>query len=97
MMPMALHELHPFTEAEIASVTEAAGIYLLFQVETPLHVEGAPDLRQRLAGEKSRFPQATHFAVETGHRSEQERAQRLAKLKEELQRVRVGWFAGSGR
>ena len=96
MMPMALHELHPLTDVEIAGVAATSGIYVLFQVETPLHVDSAANLRQRLASEKTRLPQATHFATETGHRSEQEAAQRLEKLRQELRRVRVGWFAGLG-
>lgn len=94
---MALYELHPFADSEIAGVTEEAGIYVLFQVETPLHVDGAGNLRRRLGEEKSRLPQATHFAIETGHKSPREAAKRVEKLKEELGRVRVGWFAGPGR
>ena len=94
---MALHELHPFTKAEIAGAPEEAGVYVLFQVETPLHVDGAANLRQRLISEKARVPQATHFAIETGHKSERDRAKRVEQLKQELSRVRVGWFAGPGR
>ncbi|MGE5205033.1 MAG: hypothetical protein ACM3PW_05430 [Chlamydiota bacterium] len=94
---MALYELHPFTDSEIAAAPEEAGVYVLFQVETPLHVDGAPNLRQRLISEKARVPQATHFAVETGHKSERDRAKRVEQLKQELSRVRVGWFAGPVR
>jgi hypothetical protein len=93
---MGLHELHPFTDAEIAGAPPEAGIYVLFQVETPLHVDSASNLRQRLGREKSRLPQATHFAIETGHRSPRDAAQRLETLKKELARVRRGWFAGPG-
>lgn len=94
---MALYELHPFTSAEVASAPEEAGVYVLFQVETPLHVDGARNLRQRLREEKARLPQATHFAVETGYKSEGEAAERVKTLKKELGRVRVGWFAGPER
>jgi excinuclease UvrABC nuclease subunit len=97
MMLMALHELHPYTEAEIATVPQEAGLYVLFQVENPLHVGGAANLRQQLKSEKERLPQATHFAIETGYESEREAAQRVAKVKKELSRVRVEWFAGPGR
>lgn len=94
---MALYELHPFIDGEIARAPEEAGVYVLFQVETPLHVDGARNLRQRLREEKTRVPQATHFAVETGYNSERESAKRVEKLKKELGRVRVGWFAGPER
>ena len=96
-MPMPLSELHPYTEAEVARAPQAAGVYVLFQVENPLHVDSAPNLRQRLASEKAQLPQATHFAIETGYKSEHEAAKRVEKLKQELGRVRVEWFAGSNR
>lgn len=97
MMPMALHELHPYTEAEIATVPPEAGVYVLFQVENPLHVAGAANLRQQLKSEKARLPQATHFAIETGYASEREAAKRVESVKKELGRVRVEWFAGPNR
>lgn len=94
---MALHELHPFTDAEVARAPEAAGVYVLFQVENPLHVDGAENLRDRLKAEKARLPQATHFAIETGHKTERELAERVEKVKKGLGRVRVEWFAGARR
>ena len=97
MIPMALHELHPFTDAEVAGAPEEAGVYVLFQVENPLHVDGAANLRAKLKLEKIRLPQATHFAIETGYTSEREAAKRVEKVKKELGRVRVEWFAGPGR
>ena len=97
MLVMALHELHPYTEAEIAAVPQVAGVYVLFQVENPLHVGGAANLRQRLQSEKARLPQATHFAIETGYTSEREAAKRVDSVKKELGRVRVEWFAGPNR
>lgn len=97
MMPMAVHELHPFTPAEIASAPEQPGVYVLFQVENPLHVGGAANLRRQLTSEKARLPQATHFAIETGYASERAAAKRVEQMKKELGRVRVEWFAGPGR
>jgi excinuclease UvrABC nuclease subunit len=97
MLLMALHELHPYTEAEIATVPQEAGVYVLFQVENPLHVGGAANLRQQLKSEKTRLPQATHFAIETGYASESDAAKRVEKVKNELGRVRVEWFAGPNR
>ena len=97
MMLMALHVLHPYTEAEIAFVPQEAGVYVLFQVENPLHVGGAANLRQQLKSEKGRLPQATHFAIETGYASEREAAKRVETVKKELSRVRVEWFAGPNR
>ena len=97
MLVMALHELHPYTEAEIAAVPQEAGVYVLFQVENPLLVGGAANLRQQLKSEKARLPQATHFAIETGCASEREAAKRVDSVKKELGRVRVDWFAGPNR
>jgi hypothetical protein len=94
---MTVHELHPFTEAEIRGAPEEPGVYVLFQVENPLHVGSAANLRAKLKVEKVRLPQATHFAVETGYKTELEAAKRVEKLKKELGRVRVEWFAGSDR
>jgi hypothetical protein len=94
---MALHELHPYVEAEIAAVPQEAGVYVLFQVENPLHVGGAANLRQQLKSEKALLPQATHFAIETGYASEREAATRVESVKKELGRVRVEWVAGPNR
>ena len=97
MTLMALHQLHPYTAAEIATVPQEAGVYVLFQVENPLHVGGAANLRQQLKSEKARVPQATHFAIETGYASEREAAKRVESVNKELGRVRVEWFAGPNR
>jgi excinuclease UvrABC nuclease subunit len=96
-MRMGLHELHPYTDAEIEAAPQEAGVYVLFQVENPLHVGVAANLRQQLKSEKARLPQATHFAVETGYASERQAAKRVEKVKSELGRVRVEWFAGPKR
>ncbi|HLK32417.1 MAG TPA: hypothetical protein VKT29_04965 [Terriglobales bacterium] len=92
---MGLHELHPFTDAEIETIPGEAGVYVLFQVENPLEVGGTGNLRQHLAREKKRLPQATHFAVELGYKSEPATADRVRKLLAELSRVRVRGFVGS--
>lgn len=94
---MAVHELHPFTDPEVGGTPEEPGVYVLFQVENPLHVDSAANLRAKLKTEKVRLPQATHFAVETGYKTEREAAKRVEKLRKELGRVRVEWFAGSDR
>ncbi len=94
---MALHELHPFTDAEVIRAPQAAGVYVLFQVENPLHVDSAANLRTKLKAEKLRLPQATHFAIEIGYKTERDAAKRVQTLRKELGRVRVEWFAGSYR
>ena len=94
---MALHELHPFTDAEVAGAPQQPGVYVLFQVENPLHVDSAANLHEKLKSEKARLSQATHFAIETGYKTEREAEKRVEKLRKELGRVRVEWFAGSDR
>jgi hypothetical protein len=95
MMPaMALSELHPFTEAELSTAPEAAGVYVLFQVENPIHANEADNLRVQLRKEKLDYPRATHFAVETGHADAQGRAARLQEVQAQLNRVRSKTFTG---
>jgi hypothetical protein len=36
---MSLSELHPYVEAEVATVPAASGLYMLFQVENPIHAD----------------------------------------------------------
>jgi hypothetical protein len=92
---MPLSELHPFTEAEVASVPETAGVYMLFQVENPIHANQAENLREQLRKEKCAFPRATHFAVETGHQDAGGRVARLREVQAQLSRVRSRTFVGS--
>ena len=61
---VALDELHSLTDAEIARLPGKPGIYMLFQVQIPLHADAARNLRQGLRAARSSFPRATHFAVE---------------------------------
>lgn len=91
---MALSELHPFTDVEIAGAPAAGGVYMLFQVENPIHADQAKNLRQRLREEKAKFPRATHFSVETGHADAGQRAARVAQVRAELDRVRSKTFIG---
>lgn len=91
---MPLSELHPFLESEVATVPAASGIYVLFQVENPIHAGEADDLRADLREQRRAFPRATHFSVETGHPDPTQRGERLAQVLAQLQRVRSKTFIG---
>jgi hypothetical protein len=97
MLPMALHELHPFQTAEIARLPQTAGVYVLFQVENPIHCGGAENLRRGVRSAKARFPRATHFAVETVANPHRALSQRLQAVKKELRLVRTATFIGVAR
>lgn len=88
---MPLHEFHPFSDSEIAKIPEQSGVFLIFQVEVPVHVDGAKDLRQAVRKARPLYPAATHFAVEpiqgVGAINE-----RLTALRRELNRVRSTTF-----
>jgi hypothetical protein len=88
---MPLHEFHPFSDAEIAKIPQQPGVFLFFQVEVPVHVDGAKDLRQAVRKARPLYPAATHFAVEQidGERAIRER---LKALRSELSRVRSTTF-----
>lgn len=94
MQRMALHEFHPISESEIAGVPEVAGVYVLFQLQIPLHVDGAENLRAGLAGAKGEFPGATHFSVEAVSGAKAI-ARRVSQLRQELRPVRTATFVGS--
>jgi hypothetical protein len=89
---MPLHEFHPICEGEIAKIPAQPGVYLLFQIQIPLHVDGTPNLRDALQDIKSSFPRATHFAVEQN--PEPALAERVQKLRHELKLVRAATFVG---
>lgn len=93
---MALHELHPMSDSEIAGLPQQAGVFVLFQIEVPIHVDGAANLGKALQLAKSRFPAATHFAVESA-RAGSGLSQRVTRLREELRLVRSVGFDGSKR
>ncbi|HYL16894.1 MAG TPA: hypothetical protein VEV41_27930 [Terriglobales bacterium] len=94
---MALHELHPFNDSEIEKLPRRKGVYVLFQIETPVHADGAANLREALRHAKAEFPQATHFSVEALNRDARVMKQRVRKLREELHLVRAVGFVGSRR
>jgi hypothetical protein len=90
---VALHEFHPLNDGEIAKIPPKAGIYLLFQIQVPVHVDGAENLQKAVRAAKKDFPRATHFAIEA-HWNADELAQRKRQLKEQLSRVRKAGFTG---
>jgi hypothetical protein len=90
---MALHELHPFSDFEIEKLPRKRGVYVLFQIETPIHAGGAANLHQALLRAQGEFPQASHFSVETQDTADAMR-QRVHKLREELHLVRAVGFVG---
>ncbi|MBZ5706848.1 MAG: hypothetical protein LAN63_15975 [Acidobacteriia bacterium] len=89
---MALQELHPFNDAEIAKLPEKPGVYILFQIEVAVHVDSAGNLRKGVRTAKARFPAASHFSVET--LSTRALAQRVKHLRQELKLVRTATFVG---
>jgi hypothetical protein len=91
---MALDELHPFIASEIAKLPRQSGVYVLFQVQIPLHAAGAKNLRQGLLAAKGKFTGATHFAIETTEKRGPGIAERLRQLHQQLGRVRSAGFVG---
>ena len=81
--------------SEVAKVPQKAGVYVLFQLENPLHVGRASNLRKGVRAAKTKYPGAMYFAVEVLAASKI--AARLHKLKEELSRVRARTFVGMSR
>jgi excinuclease UvrABC nuclease subunit len=94
MPSMPLHELHPFGDAEIAKLPPQPGVYVLFQIQIPIRVGAAGNLRRDLSAAKAEFPGATHFSVEL--LSAENVAQRAQAVTEELRLVRALGF-GSQR
>jgi hypothetical protein len=94
---MPLHELHPFSDSEIAQVPQKRGVYVLFQVENPIYADGAQNLRKGVLRGKEQFPRATHFAVETLSTNARAFSQRVRKLRQEMKLVRTAAFLGSAR
>jgi len=94
---MALHELHPFISSEIKKLPRKGGVYFLFQIETPIHADGAVNLRRALLHAKSEFPQASHFSVEVLDTGAAAMNQRVRTLRDELHLVRAVGFVGSRR
>ena len=90
---MALHELHPFSDSEIEKLPRKRGVYVLFQIETPIHAGGATNLHDALLRAQVEFPQASHFSVETLNTAGAMK-HRVNKLLEELHLVRSAGFVG---
>jgi hypothetical protein len=92
---MALHELHPFSDGEIANLPQKPGVYVFFQIEVAVHVDGAQHLRRELLRAKAQLPAATHFAVEMADGNGQGMARRVQQLREQLRLVRTVGFVGT--
>jgi hypothetical protein len=90
---MSLQELHPFNDAELATVSDKCGVYVLFQLENPLLADTAENLKRELRAAKAKFPAATHFSVEPLSRRVMLR--RARELRRELGLVRAVGFVGS--
>src|SRR5437016_14137750 len=93
---MALHELHPFISSEIKKLPRKGGVYFLFQIETPIHADGAVNLRRALLHAKSEFPQASHFAAEVLDTGAAATNQRRGAQRAERHLVKGVGFVGSG-
>ncbi len=94
---MALHELHPLQPGEIEKLPPKAGVYVLFQIEVAIHVDGARNLRREVGAARAKFPAATHFAVETLARNGRALTERVRQLRRDLSLVRTVTFLGSAR
>jgi len=93
MNAMPLHELHPFCDAEVAKAPVERGVYVLYQIQIPLHAAGAENLREALLLARATFPGASHFAVET-HATSAEVEVRVRDLRGQFRRVRSSAFVG---
>jgi hypothetical protein len=89
---MALHELHPFCDAEIASLPTKPGVYVLFQIEVAIHADSAVNLRKGLRAARAKFPNASHFSAEV--LSAPDLAPRVEQLRKQLRLVRTASFVG---
>jgi hypothetical protein len=89
---MPLHELHPYTKAEVARLPRHPGVFVLFQIENPVHAGGAENLRSALRAAKGRFPGATHFSVEMVDGTDRILDQRVQEIRAELKLVGKAGF-----
>jgi hypothetical protein len=94
---MPLHELHTFTDAEVATLPLERGVYVLFQIENPVYAGGADNLRQAVADAKGRSPAATHFSTEVIEGTLRTVTHRLSDVRRELKLVGKDVFVGSSR
>jgi hypothetical protein len=91
-----LSHFHPLCDGEIARLPETPGVYLMFQLQVPLQVDGALNLRLAVQRARSQFPRATHFSVETVS-SAAELADQVEKRRHELRLVRTATLVGPWR
>jgi hypothetical protein len=89
---MSLSEFHPFDPGEVAKVPDCPGVYLLFQIQIPLYVDGGDNLRKALTQGKAQFPAATHFSIETVPAARV--CERVQEVMTELKLVRGATFVG---
>ncbi len=92
---MALDQFHPICESEIAKVPRKPGVYVLFQIQIPIHADSAANLRKELVRAKGRFPRASHFAVEPMNGAARDIRLRARELQDKMKLVRTGAFVGS--
>lgn len=90
---MPLHELHPYTDAEVAKVSPERGVYVLYQIQVPLHADGADNVCEALASARVHFPGASHFATEP-HSNREDVDARVRELREQFRRIRTSAFVG---
>ena len=90
---MGLDELHPFCESEVAKTPQKPGVYVLFQIQIPLHVDGARNLRSALRAARRTYPAASHFSIEILGMNAL--PPRLQQLKKDLGRTRKLGFVGT--
>jgi hypothetical protein len=88
---MGLDEMHPFSEGELATVKPGRGVFVLFQIQIPIHVDAAEDLQKGLREARTKFPRASHFAVEAAPDEPSMRV-RLQELQRQMTRVRAATF-----
>jgi len=77
----------------MAKVPAERGVYVLYQIQIPLHAGGAENLREALIQVHSDFPGASHFAIEL-HATTAEVEARVDELRQQFRRVRSSAFAG---
>jgi hypothetical protein len=94
---MSLYQLHPFNREEIQGTLAKPGVFVLFQVENHIHVGGGPNLRKLLLSALPKYPQATHFAVETSSITAAAIRDRVKDLRQQLSKVRKVGFVGTSR
>ena len=83
--------MHPFVDMELKQVPRACGVFVLFQIQIPVHVDATENLQRALREARTKFPRASHFAVEPAPDEPAMRA-RLEELQRQMTRVRAAAF-----